>query len=136
MELPNIDSSTLKMLFYFIYTGRIRATLIKYLELSLAPDYFDINALKTPTTHFKLCLNSCVNKHKTKLWLSPNGKSGNGKDVQKILIGEEIEGCIIDLFDGYMQAQIGEVMLRSRAGVMVHDVGDQICILLTSVKYN
>ena len=47
IELTNIDSSTLKMLLSFIYSGHVRTNLMDCVELLRAADYFDIKELKT-----------------------------------------------------------------------------------------
>ena len=47
IELPNISSSTLKMLFTFIYSGHVQASLMDFLVLLRVADYFDITKLKT-----------------------------------------------------------------------------------------
>ena len=46
IELPNIDSSTLKDMFHFIYTGQVRGSIIMCLHLLPAADYFGVGALK------------------------------------------------------------------------------------------
>ena len=55
IELPNIDSSTLKRLFLFIYTGCAEGTLTQCLDLMLAGDYFGVVALE------KLCIHVIEN---------------------------------------------------------------------------
>ena len=46
IELPNIDSSTLKDMFHFIYTGQVQGSIIMCLNLLPAADYFGVGALK------------------------------------------------------------------------------------------
>ena len=63
IELPNIERSILKMLFYFIYTGRVKASTAKCLRLLQAADYFDIGALKTVCVRIvekKISIFSCL----------------------------------------------------------------------------
>ena len=47
IELPNIDSSTLKMLFRFFYTGHVKASVASCLKLLQAADYFNVSELET-----------------------------------------------------------------------------------------
>ena len=47
IELPNIDSSVLKKLFTFFYTGYVRARLLDCMELLQVADYFNVDKLKT-----------------------------------------------------------------------------------------
>ena len=47
IELTNIDSSTLKKVFCFIYTGCVEANFAKSLELLQAADYLNIGALES-----------------------------------------------------------------------------------------
>ena len=47
IELPNIDSNMLKMLFYFFYTGHVRASFTKCFELIPVADYFGVAGLVT-----------------------------------------------------------------------------------------
>ena len=47
IELPNIDSSTLKMLFHFIYTGHVITSFTKCFDLLLAADFFGVAGLIT-----------------------------------------------------------------------------------------
>ena len=47
IELPNVDSNTLKKLFSFIYSGHVRTTVMECLQLLRAADYFDAEELKT-----------------------------------------------------------------------------------------
>ncbi|XP_065888362.1 BTB/POZ domain-containing protein 9-like isoform X2 [Dysidea avara] len=55
IDLPNVDTATLNMLFFFIYTGHVQTTLEKRCYLLQAARYFAIDKL------IKLCSNSIGN---------------------------------------------------------------------------
>ena len=62
IELPNIHSNTLKKLFYFIYTGHVKAGLISCLKLLQAADYFVVSELTTVCVRIvdnKLSIENC-----------------------------------------------------------------------------
>ena len=56
IDLPNIDSSTLKNLFSFLYSGHVQTNLMGCVELLQVANYFDIKELKT------MCLKLIENK--------------------------------------------------------------------------
>jgi len=62
IELPNIDGTLLKQLFYFIYTGHVKASVSMCLTLFQTADYFDVSELKALCVRIiksKLCIENC-----------------------------------------------------------------------------
>jgi len=61
IELPNIDSGTLKRLLYYIYTGRIRASLPDCLELLRVAYYFNVNTWCVHTIYEAMTVSNYLN---------------------------------------------------------------------------